>query len=111
LLLFLAPLAKALRSLQTGLFKREKERKSKVISALHQPFRRLDVGFERNGAKLHFYIWETSEIKGNRCLQPKRHLDTEWRWRRGSSGPGAPPGSLVGRTCFTPGLHTSRKRD
>ncbi|XP_047556889.1 uncharacterized protein LOC125083920 isoform X2 [Lutra lutra] len=29
----------------------------------------------------------------------------------GASGPGAPPGSLVGRTCFTPGLHTSRKRD
>lgn len=34
--------------------KEEKERKSKVISALDQPLRRLDVSFERNGATLHF---------------------------------------------------------
>ncbi|XP_033094597.1 uncharacterized protein LOC117099245 [Trachypithecus francoisi] len=36
-------------------------------------------------------IWKTSEIKRNRCTPPTRHLDTAWRWRCGSCGPGLAP--------------------
>ncbi|XP_066110463.1 uncharacterized protein [Saccopteryx bilineata] len=74
------------------------------MSLLYPPFRRLDVSFERNGAKALLQGFRSSEIKGNRCTRRTTSPDTAQRWHRGAPGPapdqvgGAerPPGALRG---------------